>query len=72
MQILSNGKYKSVLHRSLVNKEKTRMSWAVFCVPPIEMVIGPLDELLDDRNPAKYSTKAYAQYRYNKLNKLPQ
>ncbi|KAI8551235.1 hypothetical protein RHMOL_Rhmol06G0169100 [Rhododendron molle] len=30
VEVLSNGKYKSVLHRSLVNKERTRMSWAVF------------------------------------------
>lgn len=72
VEILSNGKYKSILHRSLVNKEQTRMSWAVFCVPPREMVIGPLGELVDDQNPAKYSTKTYAQYRYHKLNKLPQ
>ncbi|GKV37652.1 hypothetical protein SLEP1_g45652 [Rubroshorea leprosula] len=30
-EVLSNGKYKSVLHRSVVNKERTRFSWAVFC-----------------------------------------
>ncbi|XP_059630240.1 flavonol synthase/flavanone 3-hydroxylase-like [Cornus florida] len=72
IEVLSNGKYKSVLHRSLVNKERTRMSWAVFCAPPQEAMIGPLPELVDDKNPAKYSTKTYAEYRYRKLNKLPQ
>ncbi|KAL6214952.1 hypothetical protein ACLB2K_014384 [Fragaria x ananassa] len=46
MEILSNGKYKSVLHRSLVNKERMRLSWDVFIVPPPEAVIGPLPELL--------------------------
>ncbi|PON59821.1 Oxoglutarate/iron-dependent dioxygenase [Parasponia andersonii] len=72
MKVLSNGKYKSVLHRSLVNKDKTRMSWAVFCVPPHETVIGPLKELVGEKNPPKFSTKTYAEYRYRKFNKLPQ
>uniref|UniRef100_UPI00235F5556 2OG-Fe(II) oxygenase family protein n=1 Tax=Pseudomonas asplenii TaxID=53407 RepID=UPI00235F5556 len=34
VEILSNGKYRSGLHRGLVNKEKVRISWAVFCCPP--------------------------------------
>ncbi|GMN39681.1 hypothetical protein TIFTF001_008918 [Ficus carica] len=73
IEVLSNGKYKSVLHRSLVNKERTRMSWAVFCVPPQEAVIGPLPELVDEtKNPPKFSTKTYAEYRHRKFNKLPQ
>ncbi|KAF8026615.1 hypothetical protein BT93_F3184 [Corymbia citriodora subsp. variegata] len=72
IEVLSNGKYKSVLHRSLVNKEKTRMSWAVFCAPPQETLIGPFPELINDQNPAKYSTKTNAEFRYRKFNKLPQ
>nr|AUM57436.1 flavonol synthase [Camellia fraterna] len=72
LEVLSNGKYKSVLHRSLVNKERTRMSWAVYVVPPHEAVIGRLRELIDEKNPAKYSTKTYAEYRYRKFNKIPQ
>ncbi|GLT85013.1 hypothetical protein SLE2022_032160 [Rubroshorea leprosula] len=72
IEVLSNGKYKSVLHRSVVNKERTRFSWAVFCVPPHEAVIGPLPQLLNQQNLAKYSTKTFAEYRYRKFNKLPQ
>ncbi|KAK6938443.1 Non-hem dioxygenase N-terminal domain [Dillenia turbinata] len=72
IEVLSNGKYKSVLHRSLVNKERTRMSWAVFCAPPHEAMIGPLPGLIDEQNPAKYSTKTFAEFRYRKFNKLPQ
>ncbi|XP_058097172.1 flavonol synthase/flavanone 3-hydroxylase-like [Magnolia sinica] len=71
-EILSNGKYKSVLHRTTVNKEKTRMSWPVFCSPPAEMVVGPLTQLVDDQNPPKFKTKKYKDYQYCKLNKLPQ
>ncbi|CAI9261020.1 unnamed protein product [Lactuca saligna] len=36
MEILSNGIYKSVYHRTTVNKEKTRMSWPMFLEPPSE------------------------------------
>ncbi|KAF8404130.1 hypothetical protein HHK36_009010 [Tetracentron sinense] len=72
IEILSNGKYKSVLHRTTVNKEKVRMSWPVFCSPPGEQVIGPLPQLVSDDNPAKYKTKKYKDYLYCKINKLPQ
>ncbi|KAK2990097.1 hypothetical protein RJ640_016980 [Escallonia rubra] len=72
IEVLSNGKYKSVLHRSLVNKESTRMSWAVFCAPPHEAIIGPLPQLVDDGNPAKYSTKTFAEFRHRKFNGIPQ
>ncbi|XP_020573284.1 flavonol synthase/flavanone 3-hydroxylase [Phalaenopsis equestris] len=72
LEILSNGKYKSVLHRTTVNKEKTRMSWPVFVSPPPEKIIGPLPELLDDENQAKFKSKKFKEYKYCKINKLPQ
>ncbi|CAL9180549.1 unnamed protein product [Musa hybrid cultivar] len=72
IEILSNGIYKSVLHRTTVNKEKVRMSWPVFCSPPGEMVIGPLQQFVGDESPPKYRAKKYKDYAYCKLNKLPQ
>ncbi|KAL8167022.1 hypothetical protein V2J09_008521 [Rumex salicifolius] len=72
LEIMSNGKYKAVLHRSIVNKEKTRMSWPVFLNPPPKRVIGPHPKLIGDQNPAKYKSKKYAEYVYCKLNKIPQ
>ena len=71
-QILSNGEYKSVLHRTTVNIEKARMSWPVFCSPPGETVVGPLPQLASDDAAAKYKTKKYKDYAYCKLNKIPQ
>ncbi|KAJ4764908.1 Flavonol synthase [Rhynchospora pubera] len=71
-EILSNGKYKSVWHRSTVNKDQTRMSWPVFCEPPADLVIGPLPQLVSDENPAKFKTKKFKDYEYCKLNKIPQ
>lgn len=72
IEILSNGKYKAVLHRTTVKKEATRMSWPVFCSPPAEMAVGPLPQLVSEENPAKYKIKKYKDYEYCKLNKLPQ
>nr|AKJ87100.1 flavonol synthase [Vaccinium corymbosum] len=72
IEILSNGKYKAVLHRSTVSKETTRMSWPVFLEPPPEHELGPVPKLIDDKNPPKYKTKKYKDYVYCKLNKLPQ
>ncbi|KAH6832823.1 flavonol synthase 1 [Perilla frutescens var. hirtella] len=71
-EILSNGKYKAVLHRSVVNKEKTRMSWPVFMEPPPNLEIGPLPTLLNEENPPKFKTKKFGDYAYCKLNKIPQ
>ncbi|GFP89773.1 flavonol synthase/flavanone 3-hydroxylase [Phtheirospermum japonicum] len=72
IEILSNGKYKAVLHRSTVNKEKTRMSWPVFIEPPPNLEIGPYPKLVSDHNPPKYKTKKFSDYAYCKLNKIPQ
>ncbi|KAH6782695.1 flavonol synthase 1 [Perilla frutescens var. frutescens] len=72
IEILSNGKYKAVYHRTTVNKESTRMSWPVFLEPPPELEIGPISKLVNEENPAKYKTKKYKDYGYCKLNKIPQ
>ncbi|CAH8270527.1 unnamed protein product [Arabidopsis lyrata] len=68
---LSNGRYKNVLHRTTVDKEKTRMSWPVFLEPPREKIVGPLPELTGDDNPPKFKPFTFKDYSYRKLNKLP-
>ncbi|XP_057490569.1 flavonol synthase/flavanone 3-hydroxylase-like [Actinidia eriantha] len=72
IEIVSNGKYKAVLHRSTVNKDKTRMSWPVFLEPPPDLVVGPHPKPLGEENPPKYKTKKFSDYVYCKLNKIPQ
>ncbi|XP_059630785.1 flavonol synthase/flavanone 3-hydroxylase-like [Cornus florida] len=72
IEILSNGKYKGVFHRSTVNKEKARMSWPLFLEPPSEFVVGPHPKLVNEENPPKYKTKKFTDYVYCKLNKIPQ
>ncbi|XP_058775233.1 flavonol synthase/flavanone 3-hydroxylase [Vicia villosa] len=72
MEILSNGKYKAVLHRTTVNKDETRMSWPVFIEPQGDFEVGPLPKLINKDNPARFKTKKYKDYAYCKLNKIPQ
>ncbi|KHN25745.1 leucoanthocyanidin dioxygenase-like [Glycine soja] len=68
IEILSNGKYKSILHRGLVNKEKVRISWAVFCEPPKEKIIlQPLAELVTETEPARFPPRTFAQHIHHKL-----
>ncbi|PON64063.1 Oxoglutarate/iron-dependent dioxygenase [Trema orientale] len=68
IEILSNGKYKSILHRSLVNKEKVRVSWAVFCEPPKEKIIlQPLPEVVSEAEPPLFPPRTFAQHIEHKL-----
>ncbi|KAL2902285.1 Leucoanthocyanidin dioxygenase [Bienertia sinuspersici] len=68
IEILSNGKYKSILHRGLVNKEKVRLSWAVFCEPPKEKIIlKPLPDLVTEEQPARFPPRTFAQHIQYKL-----
>nr|GMD19289.1 feruloyl CoA ortho-hydroxylase 1-like [Ipomoea batatas] len=47
LQILSNGRYKSIEHRVIANGSNSRISVPIFVNPRPEDVIGPLPELLD-------------------------
>jgi isopenicillin N synthase-like dioxygenase len=53
-QVMSNGRYKSIEHRAVANKEKDRISIAAFCNPEKETEIGPAGELINESNPCNY------------------
>ncbi|OWM69457.1 hypothetical protein CDL15_Pgr013918 [Punica granatum] len=72
IEILSNGRYRSVLHRTTVDRNRERMSWPVFLEPPMDFVVGPLGQLVDEQNPPKFKSKKFRDYMFCKLNKLPQ
>ncbi|EOA13631.1 hypothetical protein CARUB_v10026702mg [Capsella rubella] len=64
---MSNGRYKNVLHRSVLNKERTRMSWPVFVEPNHDLVVGPLPELTGDENPPKFESLTFPDYVKRKI-----
>ncbi|XP_062217214.1 leucoanthocyanidin dioxygenase-like [Phragmites australis] len=68
LEILSNGRYTSVLHRGLVNREAVRVSWVVFCEPPPEAVLlRPLPELVTDAQSARFTPRTFKQHLDRKL-----
>lgn len=63
LQIYSNGRYKSVLHRVLVNSSQLRISIASFHTVPADQTIGPAPELVDDKlNPPRYMDTDFATF----------
>lgn len=58
---MSNGVYKSIEHRAVVNPEKERLSIAAFHSPNIGTMIGPLPDLVKG-NAEKYKTSSYDEY----------
>ncbi|KAK8571083.1 hypothetical protein V6N13_025640 [Hibiscus sabdariffa] len=66
LQALSNGRYKSVWHRAIVNADKARMSVASFLCPYDHALISPAKPLTEDGCGAVYRDFTYAEY-YSKF-----
>ncbi|GMI83761.1 Germination Insensitive to ABA Mutant 2, Gain-of-function in ABA-modulated Seed germination 2 [Hibiscus trionum] len=63
VEILSNGKYKSVLHRAVVNNRDVRISIAMPHGPALDAVVSPASRLVEDeRNPPAYRAMKYKEY----------
>ncbi|KAJ0101942.1 hypothetical protein Patl1_05559 [Pistacia atlantica] len=62
-QALSNGRYKSVWHRAIVNADKARMSVASFLCPSDDAIISAPKSLAgDDASATVYRDFTYAEY----------
>jgi len=58
---MSNGIFKSPIHRVVVNAEKERLSIAMFCRPNSAKEIQPVEELVNESRPVSYRpVKDYA------------
>ncbi|XP_009335249.2 protein DMR6-LIKE OXYGENASE 2 [Pyrus x bretschneideri] len=62
IQVLSNDRYKSVLHRAVVNCNKERISIPTFYCPSYDAVMEPAPQLIDDHHPPLYRSFTYAEF----------
>lgn len=65
MQIMSNGIFRSPMHRVVTNTERLRISVALFHEPEPEREIGPVDSLVDEQRARLYrNVKNYGFINY--------
>ncbi|KAL5768918.1 hypothetical protein ACOSQ2_015701 [Xanthoceras sorbifolium] len=62
MHIMCNGRFKSALHRALVNKTHHRVSIAYFYGPPKDVKISPSLKLIDHDHPILYRPVTWKEY----------
>ncbi|XP_063936223.1 LOW QUALITY PROTEIN: 2-oxoglutarate-dependent dioxygenase 19-like [Daucus carota subsp. sativus] len=74
LEILSNGRYKSVVHRAVVNNATTRLSLAIANGPSLDTIVRPAPGLTDGaNNPPAYTPMKYKEYlQLQQGNKLDQ
>nr|CAB3467306.1 unnamed protein product [Digitaria exilis] len=62
LEILSNGRYKSIEHRAMVHPTRERMSVALFHAVCREATVGPLPELVKNDGEARYGSMSYMEF----------
>ncbi|CAK9153174.1 unnamed protein product [Ilex paraguariensis] len=54
LEIMTNGIYKSPIHRVVTNKERERITAAFFFAPDPTSVVEPAEGLIDENRPRRY------------------
>ncbi|XP_027343895.1 feruloyl CoA ortho-hydroxylase 1-like [Abrus precatorius] len=62
LQIMSNGRYKSIEHRVVANRSNARISIPIFVSAASDATIGPLPEVLENGDEPKYKQVAFSDY----------
>ena len=62
VKVLSNGRYKSAQHRAVTNKDEPRVSIAMFHGPDEDTIIGPIEELIDEKHPPLFRSYRYRDF----------
>ncbi|KAM7277334.1 hypothetical protein ACFE04_019200 [Oxalis oulophora] len=62
LQVWSNDIYQSVEHRVVVNSERERFSIPLFFFPASHVEVKPLEELVDEQNPAKFKEYIFGKF----------
>lgn len=64
---MSNGIFRSPIHRAVINSEKERLTVAMFCLTDSEKEIKPVEKLVNESRPTLYRpvknySEIYFQY----------
>lgn len=62
MEALSNGQYKSVVHRAIVNMEKQRFSIASLHSLALNKKMGPASQLVEEEHPKAYNEFSFSDF----------
>ncbi|OMO82793.1 Oxoglutarate/iron-dependent dioxygenase [Corchorus olitorius] len=62
LEIVSNGIYRSIEHRAIVNSTKVRQSVATFYSSKLDSELGPAFSLIGPSNPAKFRRVPLEEY----------
>lgn len=63
MHVLSNGRFRSVLHRAMVNQSQHRMSVGFFCGPAAGVKVGPINKLMGPERGPLYRPVTWQEYK---------
>lgn len=63
MQVLTNGRFKSVRHRVLANSKKSRVSMIYFGAPALREEIAPLPSLMGEGEESLYREFKWCEYK---------
>lgn len=62
VEVLSNGLYKGVVHRAIVNSENTRISITSLHSLGMDEKMKPAEELVNEQNPKKYKGSSFNDF----------
>ncbi|KAL4180340.1 hypothetical protein AMTRI_Chr13g91590 [Amborella trichopoda] len=62
LQVWSNDIYDSLVHRVVVSSQLERFSAILAVVPSYHTIVKPLEELVDENNPANYNEYKWGEY----------
>ncbi|KAL9420502.1 hypothetical protein AB3S75_038136 [Citrus x aurantiifolia] len=62
LEILTNGIYRSIVHRATVNSEKARLSFATFYSMKLDGEMGPAPSLITPETPALFKKIRFVAY----------
>ncbi|KEH38519.1 protein SRG1 [Medicago truncatula] len=62
LEIITNGIYRSIEHRAIVNSEKERLSIATFYSSRHGSILGPVKSLITEQTPARFKKVGVEEY----------